>query len=159
MAKIKENDVNFSLLKGAKFAFQINGNLITFIASSWSGKETVTLNGLVVSKSRGFSKNTLHKFKHEGSDYEISYKTKSIMNGGWICALYKDGELLKAHNVAFEGGNKHVGIASIILGIIFGGLFAYYPNYVEYIAPLFIVVLFVLGKFKRTLKYNAESNT
>lgn len=71
--------------------FYANNHHICIQIAPFSGREVVTLDGAVVSRSRSWVKSTCHKFIYDGFAYELRMKMTSILQGPFDCILYCDG--------------------------------------------------------------------
>ncbi|NVK25273.1 MAG: hypothetical protein HWE10_10130 [Gammaproteobacteria bacterium] len=80
------------LRRGYEFKFQDGDAEISCWGSSFSGQETITINGSVVSKLRNLtSRKSLHTFQYEDHTYEVEFDMVSIRRSELHCILIKDG--------------------------------------------------------------------
>lgn len=149
MAIIDSEDLRFSFVSGTTITLRDGDLAILVWASGWTGKEIVRVDGQVVSTSRTMSKSNDHRFKVGDIEYRVTYETKRVLDGHWGCSLFKGDELVDEVTWWFEGGSRHVGWASIGLGLVFGIVIVGLPSYLHLTIPTFVVVLLLLNRFKR----------
>lgn len=71
-----------------KFEFEVENKILTLECSHF-GKEIVTLDGHLISKSSAMTFCSRHKVSIEGVPYTIELIVKNIFTGNLICNLYK----------------------------------------------------------------------
>lgn len=89
--------------------FYANNHHICIQIAPFSGREVVTLDGAVVSRSRSWVKSTCHKFIYDGFAYELRMKMTSILQGPFDCTLHCDGRKVshkRLHVVAPDDQNE-----------------------------------------------------
>ena len=91
-----------SLFKGLTFSFRDGDQIIVLHASNFTGKEQVTVNGTVVSESRGFSRHTHHVFDVNGHAYRIALQSIDLMKGHIECSLFKSDDLMQRYSVRYH---------------------------------------------------------
>lgn len=155
MTAINDNHVSFSYLSGSKFTFEIGDTTIKLYASAWSGKETVFINGNVVSESRSHSLSTSHEFEYEGSSYKIEL-TMGKLIGTFRCSLQINEVFIKAYILKHDGNIKHIRLYYIISGIMFYFIFTRFSDYLIFTIPIFILVIIVLNRLIGNLAYEIE---
>ena len=76
---------------GFRFHFEVEGHQIEAWGSSKSGKESVTLDGNLVSEKRSLRRKSLHSFEHQGVLYEVEFNMVNLRTSELHCSLIKDG--------------------------------------------------------------------
>jgi len=107
---------------GYYYYFDDEGDEIVARCSSWSGMETIYINGEKVSQHRNLGFNSKHKFAHGGSHYQVIFIVSGMMKGALECLLLKDDRLIGNEYVALSTrkGNKWIGIGMALLGFALG---------------------------------------
>lgn len=88
----KPSTMNIDWKKGISCYFDIDDITITVWASSWSGMESVSIDGEVISSFRGWGKSSSHTFSHGGIDYEVRIACQSLMSGQFAITLLREGQ-------------------------------------------------------------------
>lgn len=103
-----------------KFEFEVENKILALECSHF-GRETVTLNGHLISESKAMTFSSRHKVSIEGVSYTIELIEKNLFTGNLICNLYKLDELVLSKYTKTELGDKNK-IISIILLLTFCGV-------------------------------------
>ena len=124
-------EAEFSFKKGMVFRFEELRHQIELIASGFSGKESVYIDGKLVSSFRSFSRSTIHTFKINSVNYELELNTISILKGKLECSLIKEGVHLKTLKLNTIKSSKtkltyKFILAHFILGAVAGYGIAYF---------------------------------
>lgn len=85
-----EKTSKMSLKGGYEFYFYDAGYEILAHGSSWSGKETIFVNGNEVSNFRNLGRHSLHPFEIGADQYEVEFNMVSMMRGELHCTLVKN---------------------------------------------------------------------
>ncbi len=119
-----KQETKASLRTGVEFFFNEAGCEIHAKGSSFTGKESIMVDGLLVSEKHSYGKHSIHQFKIDEDSYEIEFHTISIMKGILHCILIKNGTHVKTLKLQpFEKGNfKKMLIRSFFIGAIAGFL-------------------------------------
>jgi hypothetical protein len=120
----------FTFTGGYEFYFYDCGHEILAVGSSWSGKETVILNGKEVSSVRNLTKRiAVQRFNFEKVQYELEMNMVELMSGELHCTLIKNGvhfetQVLSAYSPApgFLSTLIKITLISAIAGLILGFL-------------------------------------
>ena len=113
----------FTVKGGYEFYFYDCGHEILAVGSSWSGKETVILNGKEVSSVRNLTKRiAVQQFKIEKEHYELEMNMVELKSGELHCTLIKNGvhfetQVLSAYS---HGALIKTTLISAIVGLIIG---------------------------------------
>lgn len=124
----REKTNKFSFKGGYEFYFYDCGHEILAVGSSWSGKETVILNGKEVSSVRNLNKRiAVQQFKIEKEHYELEMNMVEIMTGELHCTLIKNGVHFETQKLsAYSRGSLpsliKITLISAIVGLIIGFL-------------------------------------
>lgn len=124
-------DAEFSFKKGMTFRFEDLQHQIVLNASAFSGKESVYIDGKLISDFRSFSRSSIHTFKINSINYELELNTISILNGKLECSLIKEGVHLKTLKLNTVQSSKtkltfKFILANFILGAVAGYFIAYF---------------------------------
>jgi hypothetical protein len=125
----KREKINkFTFKGGYEFYFYDCGHEILAIGSSWSGKETVILNGKEVSSIRNLAKRiAVQQFNIEKEQYELEMNMVEIKSGELHCTLIKNGvhfetQVLSAYSPGFLSSLIKTTLISAFVGLIIGFL-------------------------------------
>ncbi len=112
-----------SIRKGFNFQFIVDEHTIDVWGSGWNGRETVKVDGLVVSDKRSFGRKADHQFKLEGKLFEIEFNMVSILKGTLHCSLIEDGVHLKTKKQALKPSlqlNRKTFFVHLLIGLLIG---------------------------------------
>ncbi len=84
----------FSFRKGIKFEFNDKDNNIIFIFSTFSGKETIIVNGRVILESRSFKRYIEHVFCVDDKNYTITLTSKNLWSSELMCSLKRGHKVI-----------------------------------------------------------------
>ncbi len=131
--------MKMNMKRGIEAWFDVDDITIHIWASSWTGREVVTLrvNGQdrIVSDKRSWRLNTPHEFDHDGHRYQLKFR---VGFGTAAVELYRDGALIDSDKINRSGiridpatGRLDWGHAMkklalpLVVGIIVGVTFGY----------------------------------
>ena len=100
--KIDHPDVNFSLIKGFRFKFMVEGKELLLKASAWNRTESVLYNGREISTGKTSEKSSQHSFVINEVPYQITLVMNSYLKGGWHCCLFRNYQLVKGFDLCLE---------------------------------------------------------
>ena len=84
-----------SAFTGYHFEFTDQDTNIEVQASSWSGKESVVINGELISDKRVLtSTRSEHLITHDGREYRVGLHITNILTGNVECKLYRNDLLI-----------------------------------------------------------------
>lgn len=90
-----------SVFKGYRFEFSDRDVNIEVQASSWSGKESVRINGELVSDKRALTDVTSeHLITRKHHSYRVVLRITNILTGNVECKLYRDDLLIGSQRKA-----------------------------------------------------------
>ena len=93
--KIMENTKNTdSWLGGIWFYFSDGDRSIIFHMDSFSGRETIFVDGTKVSQKRSWRLMSEHVFNYQGDSFEVTFQMLSYLKGIWKVDVLKNGVLL-----------------------------------------------------------------
>ena len=93
--KIMENTKNTdSWLGGIWFYFSDGDRSIIFHMDSFSGRETIFVDGTKVSQKRSWRLLSEHVFNYQGDSFEVTFQMLSYLKGIWKVDVLKNGVLL-----------------------------------------------------------------
>ncbi|GHF79287.1 hypothetical protein [Thalassotalea marina] len=104
---------------GYHFQFDVNGHHFEIKASANSGKESVWLDGKLVSEHHTIRRRSCHKIKVDNKLYEIEFYVAKLLTGEVHCSLIEDGTHVATKKQALSE-NKIVTIAFTVAGGIVG---------------------------------------
>lgn len=117
---------NPSLSNGYWFYFHDEGTPITAFGSALSGRERIFIGEELISSQRSWNFNTCHKFTHNGSDYEIEFRTTNWLKGELVCSLKKNGVLLDTATKAYATTPDNAfSWRKFLLSVLYGGIFGF----------------------------------
>ena len=85
------NDRNVTYTEGYTFTFVHQGHEIVAFGSAKSGKETLTIDGKLISKKRSFGRRSVHTFMLNGTAFEVEFYMANMFTGELHCSLIEDG--------------------------------------------------------------------
>ncbi|MBK6895297.1 MAG: hypothetical protein IPH06_01740 [Alphaproteobacteria bacterium] len=152
---IDKNDIKFSWKSGAEYTFMLPNGYLTYKNAIWTKKDQVLIDGKPIKTNRASTKKTTsHQFEQNNNSYKILFeKSGLISNHSWKCSLYVNEQHIRSLRVFLKGGNKYIGIISIISGIFFGVLTSKFPDHTLAIIAALIVVIIILQKNKAHITY------
>jgi len=93
--KIMENTKNTdSWLGGIWFYFSDGDRSIIFHMDSFSGRETIFVDGTKVSQKLSWRLLSEHVFNYQGDSFEVTFQMLSYLKGIWKVDVLKNGVLL-----------------------------------------------------------------
>jgi len=113
------NKSNLSLKGGYAFYFYDGEHEIFAHGSSWSGKETIFVDGIKVSSLRSIGRRSLHHFDIDGVNYEIEFNMVNIIKGELHCIFIKNGVHFKTEKLLAYKSTK-LSYKYILIGFISG---------------------------------------
>lgn len=141
-----------------KFEFEVESKILSLECSHF-GKETVTLDGHLVAKSKAMAFSSRHKVSIEGAPYTIEIIAKNIITGNLTCNLYKGDELVLSKYTKAELGDKNKIISNVLLltfcGILGGNIGKMGPWI--WLSPLIFVFCVILAFSCRERIYNVHT--
>ena len=101
--KIMENTKNTdSWLGGIWFYFSDGDRSIIFHMDSFSGRETIFVDGTKVSQKRSWRLLSEHVFNYQGDSFEVTFQMLSIWKGLYKVDVLKNGVLLDSETRDIE---------------------------------------------------------
>ncbi len=119
-------------LAGMKTFFDVGDHVIEVFLSSYSGKETVTVDGAVVSAKRNWRYRSSHEFTLDGDSYRVEVTIISMLKGLSRIDLYRNGEYVDHDEIDYglglygERKKPAAMIALVTVSAALGGLFGYF---------------------------------
>ena len=101
-SKDNHTDAVYSIFTGLKFRFAINQKELLYLASAWSGKESVYYDGLKISTLKSYSKKTSHQFEINGIPYEAKLIIDSLWKRSYHCCLYRQKKQIKCFDLYYK---------------------------------------------------------
>jgi hypothetical protein len=101
-----KNNGSYSLLKGYSFSFDDEGKEILAWFSSLSGRETIYVDGELVSSQRNISMKSSNNFMIGDNKYSITLKIVNVFKGPVICTLTKNGKEYRRKELVFSHAHK-----------------------------------------------------
>jgi len=132
----------FSFRKGIKFEFNDKNNNIIFICSTFSGKETIIVNGRVILESRSFNRHVEHTFFVDDKNYTIILTSKSLWSSELRCSLKQGHNVIKEYEVKQIKSKSKFWLKKMIPSI--GGYALMHLYMTKTISPSIIIVLVVV---------------
>ena len=114
------NDRNVTYTEGYTFTFVHQGHEIVAFGSAKSGKETLTIDGKLISKKRSFGRRSVHTFMLNGTAFEVEFYMANMFTGELHCSLIEDGTHVATQKKALK---KRYHISSRFRILVFLGLF------------------------------------
>lgn len=99
MSNTNNPDVDFSLLRGFRFRFIIEGKELLYLVSAWTGKESIRYDGEEILSTRNYKKKTSHNFLINDVAYKITLTMDSLLKGGWHCCLFHSDRMVKCFDL------------------------------------------------------------
>lgn len=90
-ARPPRGNASFGWKQGIVCYFDIDGVTIEFRGSSWNGRETVHVEGELVSSKRVFRFSSRHAFSFNGVHYELRGAWRSFSKGIFVLTLWREG--------------------------------------------------------------------
>lgn len=135
--RVKTSNMKIHWKKGISCYFDTDDITITVWASSWSGMESISIDGEVVSSFRGWGKSSSHQFEHAGIGYEVQISCQSLTGGVFVITLLREGVEIDSDqgsamgvdtvdadgNIQWQSAVKKIGpvfLVSTALGMVFG---------------------------------------
>ena len=142
MLDVNNSEANFSLRSGFRFKFNVDGKELLFLASAWTGKESILYDGEEICRIRSYKKKTSHKLLINNVDYQITLTMDNWLKPDWHCCLYRNDRMVKCFNLYYENINFP---KKLMYGIIFGFLWSLTPKSLWFICiPLICVAILKL---------------
>lgn len=126
--KTNESDalgLSVSLTEGIECFFDVGEHIIHVWGSAWSGRETVSVDGQVVSDTRNLTRlSACHRFEVDGIAYHAIFKTESILRGHYAVELYRGEQLIDSDSGCYPAFKSPLlaGPKRLLLWLV--GLFA-----------------------------------
>lgn len=125
----KEVDKSVNYKEGYYYCFQYLGAEIIAKGSAKSGKETILINGKLVSEKRSFFRRSCHKFELDGHKLEMEFYMANMRTGELHCSLIDDDTHVETQKLALKTHyhltNKRMYIWLPLFTIV-GGFCGYY---------------------------------
>lgn len=110
------------------FTFEHDGHTIVANASSLSGKEVITVDGIEVSRKRNLGLRSRHQFVVDGKEYTLRFD----VNGFLLCRVECElmcGDLRVGHEVRSSVSNKKVFFRNLLIFFFVGMAFGFFGTY------------------------------
>jgi hypothetical protein len=128
---MNEVDESVSYRGGFNYEFIVGAHQISVCCSSFSGKESIYVDGELVVTGISFHRKSFHDFSINDDHYEVELNVVDMLKGETHCTLIKNDVHVKTIKKALLAKNqlsKHSPIAKlyIIIAFIFGAASGYY---------------------------------
>lgn len=126
-------DVEQVFKEGYRFQFELEDVAIECWGSALTGKEIVYIDGESVSEQRSiFSRQSLHKFQHNGDSYEVEYNVVKMMGGEVHCILIKNGVHVETKRLIMDTtvNKKPFNLKTFIKDLLIWGLLGFVCGYI-----------------------------
>ena len=131
-----------SLKNGNWFIHNDGTNIIQVWGSNLNGKEKVYLNNELVSEQRSVKMQSSHNFKDNGGqNYQVRFKTESLLKGSLECTIEKEGTVLKIYKTKYIKG-KNFTLKRFLILIVASAIFGF--TMANYKLPDFSFIIFLL---------------
>ena len=94
-------NVDVSIRKGAIFKFKVDEKEVVYTCAPLSGKEKVTIDGVIVSEGQNFKLSSTHYFSVNDKDYSVEFRSKSLINGDAECRLFTEDSLVNGYKLSY----------------------------------------------------------
>ncbi|WP_448548950.1 hypothetical protein [Thalassotalea fusca] len=118
-----ESNVTFA--DGYTFTFHHKGHEIVAYGSAKSGKESLTIDGKLLSEKRSFGRRSTHSFTLDGVNYEIEFYMANMFTGELHCMLIEEGTHVSTQKKALKKSNQVSslkGLLIMLFAFIGGGI-------------------------------------
>ena len=95
-------DANFSLISGLRFRFTVNGKELLYLASTWTGKESILYDGKEISSIQSYKRKNSHNFVIDDVAYKATLAVDSLLKGSWHCRLYRNKRMVKCFHIYYK---------------------------------------------------------
>ncbi len=115
----------WSALRGYSFYFDDDDIEIVAHGSNF-GKETILVNGEIVSEKRSYGVSSRHNFVYEGQSYEVIFTVTSLTKGAVECMVLKADKIIGRTNVGQLNNRTTSNVAVvIIISTVIGAIVGY----------------------------------
>lgn len=137
---------NKSKGKVGVFEFEVDGKKLKAIGSSFSGKERVFIDDVLVSEKRSYAKNSRHNFKVGDKDYIVEFKLPNLLKAELFCNVYINEQLIAGKVATMNAKHLSEIIVPIILVFIAASVLGVnYFNISIWVLVLPGVIFFILS--------------
>jgi hypothetical protein len=86
-------------VRGNTFKFRDGDIAIVYRQAPLSGRETVEVDGALVSDTRNLGLSSMHEFQIGTTQYRILFSAKTVRRGPWECSLTREDALVTMYRV------------------------------------------------------------
>ena len=120
----------------------MDGKELLYLASAWTGKESILYDGEEISSIQSYKKKNSHNFLIDDVVYKATLTMDSLLTGGWHCCLLREDRIVKCFDLHYQDISR---LKKILYGGAFGFSLSLMPKSLWFVyIPLMIVAIFKL---------------